>query len=102
MKSHVIPVLFEVSAEGHGEFDAAVRLARILSDATLVPRGNDATRIESWFLPNHPFADGSDHETVVLVLPLNLDQPQRDEKWHEPRHVQRNVDTFLSTLKRWL
>lgn len=59
MPEHVIPVAFAVS--GPDEESAVRLLVRRLAAAGLVVGGPDP-RIESWSLPNHAWADGSDDE----------------------------------------
>ena len=97
MNSHIIPVVFEM--RGDDEMDAAKNLVGVLQAHDLV---DPETGIESWHMQNHPAADGSDHEGMILFLPLTLDQPQAGEKWHTPAHVQRNIDEFLATTGRWI
>jgi hypothetical protein len=60
-----IPVLFQVRALV--EDDAAEKIAYILGHSALV--GGD-TAIESWHMPNHQFADGSDNPVRVEIVPI--------------------------------
>ena len=58
-----IPVAFSVNADT--EIEAARWLTDRLANANLIEQV-----IESWWLPNHPEADGSDNESVLLFHDL--------------------------------
>ena len=64
-----IPVLVQVRARR--EAAAATILSEILADAKIVGDGwQGRGEIESWHMPNHKYADGSDEPVRVEVVPV--------------------------------
>jgi hypothetical protein len=60
-----IPVVF--NAYGHDDAEAASSLVRLLADANLLIGDTDENQlVTSWWLPNHPQADGSDSDQPRL------------------------------------
>lgn len=72
MSVYDIPVLFQVNAGD--ELGAAQTVVSILEDLSIIGRGINIrpaeTKIESWHLPNHKNADGSNEPVRVLIIPL--------------------------------
>ena len=56
-EQYIIPVAFEIYADS--EEEAAKYLVKKLSAAYLQDR-----QLDSWWMPNHPYADGSDSKGV--------------------------------------
>lgn len=65
---YTIPVAFAVRSES--EIEAAMYLVRRLADAELVSFEYH-NEIESWWTPNHIYADGSDKNDPTLVWENN-------------------------------
>lgn len=97
-KEFDIPVLFQVAALT--EDDAADALAFVIGhmianakNDTLPLRldGHDPVApitLESWFMPNHNTADGSDNPVRVIIVPL---QPAYNDRQAMVREIQRLV-----------
>jgi hypothetical protein len=90
---YVIPVAFTVN--GLTERQAAARLAEILTAVKLIDRKDDA--IEEWWMPNHPIADGSDREAVLIWIPM-MSYAGRATENERP---QDSVDNFMRALSSW-
>lgn len=95
MREYVIPVAFEFITEDDSvtETEAAKRLARILADKKIT----EATNIDAWWMPNHPDADGSDREAVLMWVPL-ISYAGRVTEGERP---QQSVDKFMDIMTTW-
>lgn len=72
MRTYTIPVAFHV--KGDDELDAARRLSDRLVERKVLDLFIDEP-IESWWMPNHPAADGSDEEQALLWVDIGYQHP---------------------------
>lgn len=103
-REHVIPVAFEVRVEnGVTEHGAAKKLAemlgrvKILDQTAFMPDTLSEVSIDSWWMPNHPAADGSDREAILIWVPM-MSYAGRVTPNETP---QQSVDRMLGTMRRW-
>lgn len=69
MNTYDIPVLFQVRAKD--EKHAALLLANVLADTDITSQDwleDNDSEIESWHMPNHKDADGSDIPVTVEIV----------------------------------
>lgn len=100
MKEYVIPVAFEFSTEDDTftEADAASWLATALAGSHLAGlKISEASMIDSWWMPNHPQADGSDREAVLMWVPL-ISYAGRVTEGETP---QQSVNKFMDIMATW-
>jgi hypothetical protein len=100
LRTVIIPVAFDITVDDPEvtEDDVARGLARTLERRGIAGRPIEYVgRIDSWWMPNHPAADGSDHEAVLVWIPMKS-YAGRYAKGESP---QQSVDTFMETMSRW-
>lgn len=106
MKEFIIPVAFDVTVEDDAatEIEAAKVLAevldrvRVLEHTASMPGTLAPMNVDSWWMPNHPAADRSDHEAVLIWIPL-MSYAGRVTENETP---QQSVDQFLRVTQRWM